>query len=330
MNLGQLKICCQKILDKDKYNYTLIEKTKQTHSDIHYKKLKAAFYAEKLWPKNSVITIGFLNQPTNIIRTDYFNSDVYNKLDPLQYKFDKEETSIIDAIKIIVMERIQPIVNLKFKFLDDNPEKAKIRIDFNSGLGSWSAVGTDCLSIQFRNQATLNFGWFDVSTVMHEFGHVLGMIHEHQSPFDNQIQWNLPVLYKWAEETQGWNKEETNQQIVNKYDKTELNGSEFDPNSIMLYFYPPKVTLNNEGTKQNLTLSGLDVLLIYKSYPINQDINNLDIPTEFYKKIYNLDLQDTIKKSKTYTSTKIPYSYYIIIAILIFIVILFFILIFKK
>lgn len=42
----------------------------------------------------------------------------------------------------------------------------------------------------------MNLGWFDVSAVLHEFGYVLGMIHEHQSPLDKPIDWNQKALFK--------------------------------------------------------------------------------------------------------------------------------------
>jgi hypothetical protein len=299
MNLGQLKICCQKILPHHQEEYENIQKSKETHSDIHHQKLKAAFYAKKIWPKNSVITIGFLSEPKNIIRTTYDSS---KKIDPLQKVVDN--MPILDGIKKIVMERIQPIVNLQLKFID-NVKDAIIRVSFNSNDGAWSLVGTDCQ--QEKSQPTMNLGWFDVATVIHEFGHVLGMIHEHQNPFGKSIEWNIPAVLKWAEETQGWDKQTTMTNIIDKYNKTELNGSDFDPNSIMLYFYPSELTLDNKGTKQNLTMSETDITWINKTYP-----NNLN--KDFYNTIYN--------------SNNKNYIYVISLLIIITIIILF--LIFKK
>ena len=73
---------------------------------------------------------------------------------------------------------------------------AEIRITFDPG-NSWSTVGRDALLVP-AGSPTINFGWFaDVvtdklvsrvtdqeirRTVLHEFGHALGFIHEHQSP----------------------------------------------------------------------------------------------------------------------------------------------------
>ena len=69
---------------------------------------------------------------------------------------------------------------------------AEIRIAFVQGAGSWSAVGTDALVEEWfpKNEQTMNYGWLrptstdqEVSSVvLHEFGHALGLIHEHQQP----------------------------------------------------------------------------------------------------------------------------------------------------
>jgi len=36
----------------------------------------------------------------------------------------------------------------------------------------------------------MNLGFVDRPTVLHEFGHALGLIHEHQSPFKGGFEWN--------------------------------------------------------------------------------------------------------------------------------------------
>ena len=126
----------------------------------------------------------------------------------------------------------------------------------------------------------MNFGWFDVATVMHEFGHVLGMIHEHQNPNGNQIPWNTEAVYDWGKRTQGWDQKTIYNNIIKPYNVDSINGSVYDPKSIMLYFFPPSLTLNNKGTEQNNILSFGDVIYladVYEDKPINQpiiDINN--------------------------------------------------------
>src|SRR3546814_5272957 len=76
--------------------------------------------------------------------------------------------------------------NLEFEFVSS--ANAQVRIAFNDD-GAWSYVGTDALGIP-ANQPTMNFGWLDQGVVQHEFGHMIGMIHEHQNPRDNPIQWD--------------------------------------------------------------------------------------------------------------------------------------------
>jgi hypothetical protein len=78
------------------------------------------------------------------------------------------------------------ITDLNFDFRKNSP--TMIRIAFQPGDGSWSYLGTVCQTIP-EPQPTMNYGWLtpkssddDVrSVVLHEFGHAIGLIHEHQA-----------------------------------------------------------------------------------------------------------------------------------------------------
>ena len=72
-------------------------------------------------------------------------------------------------------------------------QTATIRITFKASDGSWSALGTDCKKEEWfrKNEATMNLGWIlqgqanakeNKGVILHEFGHALGLDHEHQSP----------------------------------------------------------------------------------------------------------------------------------------------------
>jgi hypothetical protein len=50
----------------------------------------------------------------------------------------------------------------------------------------------------------------------------------------------------------------------------QTNGSQFDINSIMVYFYPSNLTLNNQGVAQNFKLSETDIKIIKKIYSPDQ------------------------------------------------------------
>ena len=71
--------------------------------------------------------------------------------------------------------------NLQFVF-DDAPA-AEIRIAFDDNDGAWSYIGTDAKSIPV-NEPTMNLGFLDGGTAAHEFGHAIGLAHEHQNPAD--------------------------------------------------------------------------------------------------------------------------------------------------
>lgn len=280
--IAQERICVQKVLPHHEHELQSIRFN--ASSPEHHQKLLAAFYTKKIWPKGTRITIAFTEKGDKIPRTSVTDSDA----DPLQNAV--ASLDIQEAIRKIVTERIQPLVNLELEFVSD-PKGANVRIGFDPNGGSWSNVGTDCLSSS--DATTMNFGWFDVSTVMHEFGHLTGLVHEHQNPHGYRIMWDEPKVYAWAKETQGWDEQTTEENIMHKYDTNSINGSDFDPLSIMLYFFPANLTVNNKGTQQNLRLSGYDVTWLSNVYPTNAS----PTPSEFYQEVYNQNIQDNIAES---------------------------------
>jgi len=300
--MPKIKMCVDRVIDN-----------KNTKGDKN--KLKAVFLKDKLWSTGRIVTtlnVYFLDTPPKKFpRTKYTEAQYSSgELDPLQKKFDKYilyQTSIIDSIKKIVKERFEPIVNMKFNFVSDK-RLSNIRISFKQS-GSWSRIGTDSNLISL-DQPTMNFQWFDVGTVIHEFGHVLGLVHEHQNPRGNQINWNLLKLYQYfGGPPNYWDPAQVMTQIVKKYSMTEINGSEYDPDSIMLYFYPPELTTDGKGTKQNFKLSKYDVYWLNKQYPFPGKDND-KIINDFYQKVYGQRISppgvkvdpSTIIKSNTYSA----------------------------
>jgi len=166
--------------------------------------------------------------------------------------------------------------NLSFEFGDD--DDAEIRISFTCDPGSsWSGVGTDNLVEKYfpKHQPTMNFGWFDDNTddtelsrvIIHEFGHAIGCIHEHQNP-KGGIQWNeAAVLAFFKGPPNFWKEDEIRFNVLDKYSEQVLNASEFDPDSIMLYEFPAALTTNQQGTHSNTKLSTMDIEFIRKMYP---------------------------------------------------------------
>jgi hypothetical protein len=169
----------------------------------------------------------------------------------------------------------EQVANITFKFVSKGA--AEIRIGFQRGEGSWSAVGTDCLVEKYfpLHQPTLNLGWIEDDTedreydrvVLHEFGHALGMIHEHQNPAAT-LKWNKAKVYAYfAGPPNYWSREDIDHNIFERYDKAETQYTKFDPKSIMLYQFPAEFFEDGQATSENTALSATDKKFIADLYP---------------------------------------------------------------
>jgi hypothetical protein len=157
--------------------------------------------------------------------------------------------------------------NIKFSF--GNEPAADIRVAFLDD-GAWSYVGTDAKSIPL-NEPTLNLGWVDEAVILHEFGHALGLAHEHQSP-NGGIQWREDVVIAaLGDPPNNWSPEEVRHNVLGKYAHDQINGTAFDPESIMLYSFPASWTVNGFQAAENTKLSLLDRQFIASAhmYPGN-------------------------------------------------------------
>ncbi len=165
--------------------------------------------------------------------------------------------------------------NVTFQFVTTGA--AQVRIAFMTGQGSWSALGTDALVEAYfpRHEPTMNYGWLDARTsdreyervVVHEFGHALGCIHEHQNPA-NSLKWNVNEVYRtFSGSPNFWSKADIDHNILRRYSKTQTQFSQFDPKSIMLYDFPGSLFTDGKGTRSNTTLSDQDKSFISAMYP---------------------------------------------------------------
>ena len=290
-NLTQLRICVEKPLSDEEH--IMKQLRDRSNSQQHFNKLSAAFFTQKMWPNGAKITVSFVESVTSVDWTPMAvlqglknNDGSTVKIDPIEEEIRK--LSPAEAVMAVVRKRIQPLVGLKFVFV---PQAGSVRVGFDPHGGSYSLVGTDC--IKSKESVTMNFGWLDAGTIIHEFGHVLGLIHEHQNPNGIDISWDDSKVYAWAKQTQGWDQQTTYHNIIEKYKANQLNASKFDKSSIMLYFFPPSLTTNHKGTLSNHILSKEDVTYISKVYP-----GGILTPSEFYQNIYKESINETAGKPK--------------------------------
>ncbi len=167
--------------------------------------------------------------------------------------------------------------NLNFEFTDD--PSAEIRVAFDSSDGAWSYIGTDATRIP-QNQPTMNLGFLDSGTAAHEFGHAIGLAHEHQNPAGG-IEWNEEaVIRDLSGSPNNWDEATIRRNVLNKYSADQIRGTNFDPGSIMLYFFPDSWVRNGSGTSANEVLSGLDKGFIAseEAYPHDDVIIETELP----------------------------------------------------
>lgn len=123
-----------------------------------------------------------------------------------------------------------------------NRDDAQIRIGFERGDGAWSYVGRDIVDLGIgADQRTMNFGWQltgtppDLDTAIHEIGHSLGFPHEHQNP-NAGLVWDEEAVYRsLAQPPNNWPREKTFHNIIRKIPPDTVQGSSWDPDSIMHY-----------------------------------------------------------------------------------------------
>lgn len=163
----------------------------------------------------------------------------------------------------------ESFANIKFDFITYGD--ADVRIGFNSG-GYWSYCGTHARRLS-QSEQTMNYEGFNdytdeselKRTILHEFGHALGLLHEHKSPLSH-IQWNKPRVYAYYMQTQGWSSQKVDEQILNRYSVT-MSNKEYDPRSIMHYPIYSEHTLDGYSVGWNTDLSAGDKKLIAEMYP---------------------------------------------------------------
>jgi hypothetical protein len=188
--------------------------------------VRAAILLAKRWPNGSVLPVSFLGG-----------------------------TARQQGLVRLIAPQWSAFAHLTFAFT--NAPDAVIRIAFDASDGAWSYLGTDCAEIPL-GQPTMNLGWQEPGVILHEFGHALGLIHEHQSPAGG-MHWNKPVVYAaLGGPPNYWTQAMVDHNVFDTYDGTLTQYTTLDPASIMMYSFPVAWTLDGFTTQENEALSSMD------------------------------------------------------------------------
>jgi hypothetical protein len=172
-------------------------------------------------------------------------------------------------------------MGVDFKEVDSRGE-AEIRIGFMRGDGAWSYVGRDIIDIGIGlDERTMNFGWDltentnEIDTAIHEIGHTLGFPHEHQNP-NAGIVWDEEAVYlALSQPPNNWSREKTFHNIIRKIPADTVQGSSWDPDSVMHYPFGPGMIKEpleyQNGVYPSGGISERDKIWIRTFYPLLEE-----------------------------------------------------------
>lgn len=164
--------------------------------------------------------------------------------------------------------------NLKFDWVLSGPTTdLDIIIKFDASACN-SYVGTSSRYAAEWGDVTMNLCHMDEKigtdrfsrVILHEFGHALGLKHEHQNP-NVEFEWNYDYVYNYYATYAGWDRARTDRNVFDAIHPSKVLASSHDPHSIMHYSFPPEFTVDGTAMGGAHVLSPTDTKHIAEWYP---------------------------------------------------------------
>jgi hypothetical protein len=161
--------------------------------------------------------------------------------------------------------------NIKFTLSNTAPQ---VRISTGPG-GYWSYLGMDILTVP-ANEQTMNLEGIDLQTsdqecrriIPHEFGHTLGMPHEHMRR-EEVAKLKRNAVIRYYMQTQGWSQREVIAQVLTPLEDADfLLATKPDQRSIMCYQIPGQLTKDGKPILGGLDIDDEDYALVSLLYPV--------------------------------------------------------------
>ncbi len=236
--------------------------------EVNAHRLRLILVSEKKWVNGTVLHYYFFDKSTD--GTEVVLADGSTRW--VKWTTTDAEKNVVRAA---FKKWKEASIGLKFEEVRAR-EDAEIRIGFMRGDGAWSYVGRDVLD-HGPSERTMNFGWdlardaSEIDTAIHEIGHTLGFPHEHQNP-NAGIVWDEEAVYAaLAKPPNQWTREKTHWNIIRKISPDTVQGSSWDPDSVMHYPFGPGLIREPAQYRQGVNpaggLSQRDITWVRTFYP---------------------------------------------------------------